>query len=59
MEYMLHNQRRTTADADNLNQLNALHRGSEGTRRVHRLIERQTVPLTDDFPPLAAGHLDM
>lgn len=59
MDYMRHNQRRTTADADNLNQLNALHRGAEGTRRVHRLIERQTVPLTDDLPPVSAGHIDL
>ncbi len=53
LDYMRHNHRRTTADADNLNQLNAMHRGPEGARRVHRLIERQTVPLTDDLPPIA------
>lgn len=59
MDYMRHNQRRTTADADNLNQLTALHRGPEGSQRVHRLIERETVPLTDDLPPVTASQVDM
>ncbi|MDP2079628.1 MAG: MFS transporter [Pseudotabrizicola sp.] len=59
IDYMRHNQRRTTADADNLNQLNALHRGLQGPQRVHRLIERQTVPLTDDLPPVTSGTIDI
>ncbi|MDO9638350.1 MAG: MFS transporter [Pseudotabrizicola sp.] len=59
VDYVRHNQRRTTADADNLNQLNALHRGTQGPLRVHRLIERQTVPLTDDLPPVATGPIDI
>ncbi|MDB5622015.1 MAG: transporter [Devosia sp.] len=49
VDYVRHNLRRTKADADNLEKLRALHRG-EGSPVVHRLIERQTVPLTDDMP---------
>lgn len=59
IDYMRHNQRRTTADADNRNQLTALHRGLQGPQRVHRLIERQTVPLTDDLPPIATGTMEI
>ena len=57
VEYVRHNERRTRADAEVTDQLRALHRGA-GTPRVHRMIERQTVPLTDDMPlkPLSHHH---
>jgi hypothetical protein len=48
-DYIRHNQRRTKADADNADSLRALHRGESGPR-VHRMIERQTVPLHEDLP---------
>ncbi len=49
VEYVRHNQRRTHADADVWDRLSALHRGP-ARPRVHRMIERQTVPLRDDMP---------
>ncbi len=49
VEYIRHNLRRTQADAENTEKLWALHRG-EGRPRVHRMIERQTVPTRDDMP---------
>ncbi|UJW86922.1 MFS transporter [Devosia sp. SL43] len=49
VDYVRHNMRRTKADADNIEALRALHRG-EGLPKVHRMIERQTVPLEDDTP---------
>lgn len=49
IDYLRHNMRRTKADADNVEQLRALHRGP-GSPRVHRMIERQIVPLSDDTP---------
>ena len=57
VEYIRHNTRRTQADADSLERLRALHKG--GPIRVHRMIERQTVPqreelqlkVTQDVPP--------
>lgn len=49
IDYVRHNLRRTKADADNFQKLRALHRG-DGLPRVHRMIERQTVPLVDDIP---------
>ncbi|MET3927953.1 MFS transporter [Devosia sp. 2618] len=49
IDYVRHNLRRTKADADNTEQLRALHRG-DGPPLVHRMIERQTVPLDDDTP---------
>lgn len=49
IEYVRHNLRRTKADAENSEQLLQLHRGP-GRPRVHRMIERQTVPLRDDMP---------
>lgn len=49
VDYVRHNLRRTKADADNTEQLRALHRG-EGLPVVHRMIERQTVPLHDTTP---------
>ena len=42
-DYVRHNQRRTKADAENYEQLVALHRGPNKPH-VHRMIERQTVP---------------
>ncbi|MEI4487036.1 MFS transporter [Frigidibacter sp. MR17.14] len=48
-DYVRHNERRTKADLDNFERLLALHRGP-GRPRVHRMIERQTVPLHDDMP---------
>ncbi|WP_062763158.1 MFS transporter [Falsirhodobacter sp. alg1] len=52
VEYIRHNIRRTRADVESYNALRALHQG-EGDPPVHRMIERQTVPLTDDLviPP--------
>ncbi|SEQ04447.1 Predicted arabinose efflux permease, MFS family [Devosia sp. YR412] len=49
IDYVRHNLRRTKADADNTEQLRALHRG-DNPPLVHRMIERQTVPLSDDTP---------
>ncbi|ODT83033.1 MAG: hypothetical protein ABS76_05800 [Pelagibacterium sp. SCN 64-44] len=49
VDYVRHNLRRTKADADNIEQLRALHRGSEPPQ-VHRMIERLTVPVNDDMP---------
>lgn len=51
VDYLRHHQRRTTNDATSYDRLLALHRGPEAPR-VHRMIERQTVPPTDDMPPL-------
>lgn len=47
-EYVRHNERRTHADADLADHLRRLHRG-EGAPQVHRMIERQAVPLHDDM----------
>lgn len=44
LDYIRHNQRRTNADADNIDRLRALHTGAEPPR-VHRMIERQTAVL--------------
>jgi MFS family permease len=49
IDYLRHNMRRTKADAENVEQLRALHRGP-GSPKVHRMIERQIVPLSDDTP---------
>lgn len=49
VDYVRHNLRRTNADAENTERLRALHRG-EGLPMVHRMIERQTVPVSDDMP---------
>ncbi len=56
VEYVRHNQRRTQADADINEKLRVLHRGDKPPR-VHRMIERQTVPVTDDMP--LKPHLDI
>lgn len=55
VEYIRHNQRRTKADADVTEQLNLLHRGP-AKPRVHRMIERQTVPREDDMPLKTPHH---
>ena len=47
-DYVRHNQRRTQADAEVWDAIRILHRGEEGPR-VHRLIERQTIPPSDDI----------
>ncbi len=47
VEYIRHNQRRTQADADNIERLRALHQG-EQLPQVHRLIERQAIPPDSD-----------
>lgn len=49
VEYIRHNQRRTQADAEVWQHLSTLHKGAERPR-VHRMIERQTVPRIDDMP---------
>ena len=49
VEYIRHNQRRTQADAEVTKRLWQLHKG-EDPPRVHRMIERQTIPLDDDMP---------
>ncbi|MCA8881004.1 MAG: MFS transporter [Rhodobacteraceae bacterium] len=55
-EYLRHNMRRTRADADNLDHLRALHQG-EGHPKVHRMIERPTVPRHDDMPLRSVSEL--
>ncbi|TNF21397.1 MAG: MFS transporter [Rhodobacteraceae bacterium] len=47
-EYVRHNERRTNSDAALGDRLRRLHRG-EGSPVVHRMIERQTVPLREDL----------
>ena len=49
VEYIRHNMRRTKADAEISEKLRNLHRG-KAPPRVHRMIERQTVPVHDDIP---------
>ena len=55
-EYLRHNMRRTMADADSLDRLRELHQG-EGPPRVHRMIERPTVPRQDDMPLRSVSEL--
>jgi MFS family permease len=49
VEYVRHQERRTQADADSYQRLLKLHRGP-ARPVVHRMIERQTIPLYDDTP---------
>jgi len=49
VDYVRHNLRRTRADAENFERIRALHRG-DTPPHVHRMIERQTVPVDDDTP---------
>ncbi|MAC80681.1 MAG: MFS transporter [Rhodobacteraceae bacterium] len=48
-DYLRHNARRTKSDIEGFQTLLELHRGP-GRPRVHRLIERQVVPLHEDLP---------
>src|SRR5690606_16401716 len=56
VEYVRHNQRRTQADAEVSQRLFALHKGDKPPQ-IHRMIERQTVPIHDDMP--LKPHLDV
>nr|WP_272209992.1 MFS transporter [Marinicella sp. W31]MDC2875842.1 MFS transporter [Marinicella sp. W31] len=47
VDYVRHNQRRTVADAENLDRIRALHRGAERPE-VRRMIERQAIPPRDE-----------
>ena len=49
VDYVRHQERRTKADAEVTERVLALHRGA-APPRVHRMIERQTVPVQDDMP---------
>lgn len=49
LDYIRHNKRRTKADAELMETLRRLHKG-EMPQRVHRWIERQTVPPAEDIP---------
>jgi MFS family permease len=55
-DYVRHNQRRTQADAEIWDAIRVLHRGEEGPR-VHRLIERQTIPMEE--AGVQKHHLDL
>ena len=57
-EYVRHNERRTNADTALSDRLQELHRG-KGSPVVHRMIERQTVPLRDDMPLKVATAADV
>jgi len=48
VEYLRHHERRTKSDLASYARLRALHRGS-GDPVVHRMIERQVVPLHEDL----------
>lgn len=48
VEYVRHNERRTFADLEVTDRLLSLHRGPDKPK-VHRMIERQTVPRYDDM----------
>nr|WP_198963260.1 MFS transporter [Marinibacterium profundimaris] len=58
-DYLRHNARRTKSDLEGFQELLALHRGP-GRPRVHRFIERQSVPLHEDLrlkpPPSDVPH---
>lgn len=56
VEYIRHNQRRTLADQEISQILRTLHTGPE-LPRVHRMIERQTVPVRDDIPLKPDHHI--
>lgn len=47
-DYVRHNQRRTKADQEIWDGIRRLHRGDDGPR-VHRMIERQTIPPKSDI----------
>jgi hypothetical protein len=48
-DYLRHIERRTKADQEMFGAVLTLHRGPDRPR-VHRMIERQTVPRVDDMP---------
>ncbi len=56
VEYIRHNQRRTQVDGENTDRLRALHRG-EAAPHVHRMIERQAIPPSDDV--FFKAHIDL
>lgn len=56
VEYIRHNQRRTQVDGENTDRLRALHRGEAGPH-VHRMIERQAIPPSDDL--FFKAHIDL
>lgn len=56
VDYVRHNLRRTKADAENTSLLRSLHRGGD-LPRVHRMIERQTVPPREDLVTRQAAEL--
>ena len=49
VEYIRHHERRTEADAENIEELKKLHRG-DGPMHVHRMIERHSVSVRDAIP---------
>jgi predicted MFS family arabinose efflux permease len=49
VDYIRHQERRVKADAEVVERIRALHKGAEPPH-VHRMIERQTVPVYDDMP---------
>ena len=49
VEYIRHHERRTTTDAENIEELRKLHRG-DGPMHVHRMIERHSVSVRDAIP---------
>lgn len=55
-DYVRHNQRRIQADAEIWDSIRTLHRGEEDPR-VHRMIERQTIPIHNDI--FHEPHIDM
>jgi len=58
VDYVRHNERRTQSDLEVSDALRALHRGPDEPR-VHRMIERQTIPRRDDTPlkPVSTDHV--
>lgn len=58
VDYVRHNERRTQSDLEISDALRALHRGPDKPR-VHRMIERQTIPRRDDTPlkPVSIDHV--
>ncbi|TWF52842.1 MFS transporter [Neorhizobium alkalisoli] len=55
-DYVRHNQRRTQADAEIWDAIRKLHQ-SEDMPRVHRMIERQAIPPSDDI--FHKPHIDL
>ncbi|EJF91264.1 MFS transporter [Bartonella tamiae] len=55
VDYLRHNHRRTVADAEVSEKLNALNNATQDIK-VHRMIERQTVPQNDDLHMKHSAH---